>query len=45
MSYQNLKMGDFGDFPGGLVVNSLPCNAGDTSSMPDQGTEIPHASE
>ena len=45
MSYQDLKMGDFWVFPGGLVVKSLPCSAGDTSSTPGQGREIPHASE
>ena len=28
--------------PGGPVVNNLPCNAGDTGSVPGQGTETPH---
>ena len=31
------------DFPGGPVVKNLPSNAGDTASVPDGGTEIPHA--
>ena len=31
------------DFPGGPVVKSLPCNAGDTGSVPGPGTKIPHA--
>ena len=25
------------DFPGGLVVKNLPCNAGDTASIPGLG--------
>ena len=29
------------NFPGGPVVNNLPCSAGDTSSIPGQGTKIP----
>ena len=33
------------DFPGGLVVNNLPCNAGDASSIPGWGTKIPLFSE
>ena len=32
-----------GDFPGGPVVKNLPSNAGDTGSIPGQGTKIPHA--
>ena len=32
-----------GNFPGGPVVKNLPYNAGDTSSIPGQGTKIPHA--
>ena len=32
------------DFPGGLVVQSLPFNAGDVSSIPGWGTKILHAS-
>ena len=33
------------DFPGGPVVKNPPCNAGDTSSIPGQGTKISHAAE
>ena len=33
------------DFAGGLVVKSLLCNGGDTSLIPGQGPEIPHALE
>ena len=33
------------DFPGGLVVKSLACNARDSGSIPGQGTKIPHAAE
>ena len=32
-----------GDFPGGPVVKNPPSNAGDTGSIPGQGTKIPHA--
>ena len=32
------------DFPSGPVVKNPPCNAGDVSSIPGQGTKIPHAS-
>ena len=31
------------DIPGDPVVKSLPSNAGDTGSIPGQGTKIPHA--
>ena len=31
------------DFPGGPVVKNLPSSAGDTGSIPGQGTKIPHA--
>ena len=34
-----------GDFLGGPVVKDLPCNAGDLSLIPDQGTRIPRAEE
>ena len=34
-----------GDVPGGPAVKNLPCNAGDTRSIPDLGTRIPHATE
>ena len=27
------------------MVKDLPCNAGDLSLIPDQGTRIPHAEE
>ena len=30
------------DFFGGSVVKNLPPNAGDTGSIPGQGTKIPH---
>jgi len=33
------------DFPGGPVVKNPPTNAGDTGSIPGQGTKIPHAVE
>ena len=32
-------------FPGGPVVKNLPCNAGDTGSIPGWGTKIPHSEE
>ena len=31
------------DFPGGPVVKNPPSKAGDTGSIPDRGTKIPHA--
>ena len=31
------------DFPGSQVVENLPPNAGDMTSIPGQGTNIPHA--
>ena len=31
------------NFPDGPVVKNLPCNAGDVSSIPGQGTKTPHA--
>ena len=31
------------DFPGGPEVRNLPSNAGDTDSIPGQGTNIPQA--
>ena len=31
------------DFPGGPAVKNPPSNAGDSGSIPGQGTEIPHA--
>ena len=33
------------DFPGGPVVKNPLSNAGDTCSIPGQGTKIPHAAE
>ena len=33
----------WGDFPGGAMVKHPPWNAGDTSSTPDPGTNLPHA--
>ena len=33
--------GSFRDFPGGPGVKNRPCNAGDTCSIPGQGTKIP----
>ena len=30
------------DFPGDPVVKNLPSNAGDTDSIPGQGTKISH---
>ena len=32
-----------GDFPGGPVDKTRPAIAGDTGSIPGQGTKIPHA--
>ena len=37
------KIPSLWDFPGGPVVKNPPSNAGDTGSIPDQGTKIPHA--
>ena len=39
----NNKILHFGVFPGGPVVKNLPCHAGDTGSIPGQGTKIPYA--
>ena len=33
------------DFPGGPVVKDLPCDAGNTGSIPDRKAKIPHAME
>ena len=33
------------DLPSGPVAKNLPCNAGNISSIPGQGTKIPHAVE
>ena len=32
-------------FPGGPVVENLPCHARDMGSIPGQGTKIPHDTE
>ena len=34
-----------GDFPGGSVVESPPCNAGDVGLIPAQGIKIPYTAE
>ena len=36
-------MGGAGDFPGDPVLTNLPCNAGDSGSIPGWETKIPHA--
>ena len=33
------------DFPGGPVIRSQPCNAGNTGLIPDRRTRIPYAAE
>ena len=38
LRHQNLEERNF---PGGLVVKNLPCNAGDAGSIPCRATEIP----
>ena len=40
---QWLKGSNYRDLPRGPVVRDLPCNTGDLSLSPGQGTEIPHA--
>ena len=35
----------FRDIPGGPVVKNQPSKAGDTGSIPSQGTKIPHTAE
>ena len=35
---------DLWDFPGGLVVRTLPPIAGGGGSIPDWGAKVPHAS-
>ena len=39
---QSSLKNSLGDFPGSPRVNSPPSNAGDMSSIPGQGTKIPH---
>ena len=34
-----------GDFPHGLAVKNLPCNAGGVGAIPGHGTKISHATE
>ena len=41
----HLKMSSLLDFPGGPMVKTPPCNAGDMGSIPGQGTKIPHVME
>ena len=38
------KLHDYWDFPGCPVVKTVPFNSGCASSIPGQGTKIPHAS-
>ena len=33
------------DFPGGLIVKNLPCNAGDTGLINGWGSKIPYTTE
>ena len=40
-SWQKFKMCSR-DLPNGPVVKNLPSNAGDSGSIPGQGTKIPH---
>ena len=40
--FEDLKIGEFGDFP---VVKNPPCNSEGTGSIPVLGTKIPHAKE
>ena len=39
----NMNLKIRGDFPGGLVIKNPSCNAGDTGSIPGQGSKIPHS--
>ena len=43
INYTSNKKVNFWDFPGGPVAKNPPYNAGDASSIPGQGTKIPHA--
>ena len=38
-----LQFKNLGDFPGGPEVKNMLYKAGDTGSIPGQGTKIPHA--
>ena len=40
--FRRTRMKTSCDFPGVPVVKNLPCNAGDVSSTPGQGTKVPH---
>ena len=40
-----LQFKNLGDFPGGPEVKNMLYKAGDTGSIPGQGTKIPHALE
>ena len=48
-----IRKGKHTEFPGGLVIKSVPCNSGDVGSIPGQKTKIsqaigqprPHAAE
>ena len=42
---KNIKILQQRDFPGGPVVKNPPCNAGDMSLIPGEGTKILHAAE
>ena len=37
------NVGRAGDFPDDPVLKNLPCNAGDSGSVPGWGTKIPRA--
>ena len=41
-SFPEFQEKEEGDFPGGPVVKNPPADAGDTGSIPDPGTKIPH---
>ena len=41
----NMQKSIKGDSSGGPVVKNLPSNAGDSGSIPGQGTRIPHAGQ
>ena len=41
---RKIRIRNWGDFPGGKVVKTLPFNAGGAGLIPDLGTKIPHAS-
>ena len=43
--FEDLKIGEFADFPGGPVVENPPCNSEDKDLIPGWRTKIPHAME